>query len=79
LNNDEAANQVIKITLDADGITTMEASEGADLFSMIAMVNTVHQMLMSQYFAVAAAKVQARENEKSKFTPKLLIPKQGVI
>lgn len=63
----------LKIILDESGIVEIEPSESADLFSLIVMAETAHQMLMAQYFQLAAAKVQQRQ----KFSPKLLIPTKG--
>ena len=63
----------LTIKMDEDSIVGIEASDGADLFSLIVMAETAHQMLMGQYLTMSAAKAQQR----SQFKPKLLIPTQG--
>lgn len=64
----------LKITMDEDSVISIESDgEPVDLFSLIVMAETAHQMLMSQYLQLAAAKVQQR----NQFKPKLLIPTQG--
>jgi hypothetical protein len=60
----------LRVFLDEDSIVGFEASEGADLYSLIVMCETAKQLLMSQYFAIAAAKMQRKEQ----FKPKLLVP-----
>lgn len=67
---DKAQKITLSIYIDEDGVVGMEASDNADLFSLIVMTDTVHQLLLNQYIQLAAAKVQQRE----KFTPKLLVP-----
>ena len=70
LVDDKAQKITLSIYIDEDGVVGMEAGENADLFSLIVMTDTIHQLLLNQYIQLAAAKVQQREQ----FTPKLLVP-----
>ena len=63
----------LTITLDEEGVVHLEPSGNGDLFSLIVMAETAHQLLMSQYLQIAAARVQQRNQYK----PKLLVPTKG--
>lgn len=72
--SDERKPITLVVTLDEDGIVGIEPSENSDLFSLIVMAETAHQLLMSQYLTHAAAKIQQRNQFKSK----LLVPTKGI-
>ncbi len=66
----ESTRTELTILLNEEGVIEVGTSDGADLFALIVMAETAHQIFMAQYFAHAAAKIQ----EKQRFTPKLLVP-----